>query len=214
MLIRGSDEELEDLSDYETESYQDGTILFCDGSLALNSLSEINALYDGDYGIKGYPSSDNTGIRIALKRMAAISSQSSNKDAAWEFVRRYITEDYQGKHYQSFWGNPTRQDVYDVKCEALQATKKTKDKYGNKITPKNDTIGLGELVIEEKPYTDDDISTYTKAVENASGLWTRDYKVEDIIVEEAGAYFSGDKSVDEVVEIIENRVNTYINENR
>lgn len=101
-----------------------------------------------------------------------------------------------------------------VKCEALQATKKTKDKYGNKISPKDDTFGLGNLVIEEKPYTDYDISTYTKAVENASGLWSSDYKVEDIIVEEAEAYFAGDKTVDEVVKIIENRVNTYINENR
>ena len=211
---KGSDKELEDLDDYETESYRDGTIMFCEGSLELDSLSEINALYEGDYGIKGYPSSDNTGITIALKRMAAISSQSKNKEAAWEFVRRYITEDYQGEHYPSFWGNPTRQDVYDVKCEALQATKKTKDKYGNKIIPKDGEFGLGDLVIEEKPYSDEDISTYTTAVENASGLWSNDRKVEDIIVEEAEAYFAGDKSVDEVVEIIENRVNTYINENR
>ena len=73
---------------------------------------------------------------------------------------------------------------------------------------------MGNLVIEEKPYSDEDISTYTTAVENASGLWSNDRKVEDIIVEEAEAYFAGDKSVDEVVEIIENRVNTYINENR
>lgn len=53
-----------------------------------------------------------------------------------------------------------------VKCEALQATKKTKDKYGNKISPKDDTFGLGNLVIEEKPYTDYDISTYSELLGN------------------------------------------------
>ena len=175
---------------------------------------EIEAIFGGDYAVKGYPSSKDSGIHISLKRVAAISSQSKNKDAAWEFVKRYVTEDYQGKHYQSFWGNPTRKDVFDVKCEALKATEKTKDKYGNKVTPKDGEYGWDDFVYTEKPYTDEEINMYKEAVENASGLWSRDSKVEDIIAEEAAAYFAGDKSADEVITIIENRVNTYINENK
>ena len=34
----------------------------------------------------------------------------------------------------------------------------------------------------------------------------------NIIVEEAGAYFSGDKELDQVVKIIENRVQLYLDE--
>ena len=36
----------------------------------------------------------------------------------------------------------------------------------------------------------------------------------EIITDQAGAYFSGDKSLDETVKLIQDRVNLYINENR
>ena len=36
----------------------------------------------------------------------------------------------------------------------------------------------------------------------------------DIVTEQAGPYFSGDKSLDEAVKNIQDRVNLYINENR
>ncbi|MBR6402901.1 MAG: extracellular solute-binding protein [Eubacterium sp.] len=212
---QGSNEEMNyDDGMSEMQKFADGKIMFMNGSLALENMSEHTDTYKGDIVIKGYPSADNSGSFISLKRMAAISSKSENKDAAWEFVRRYATEEFQGKHYQGFWGDPTRKDVYDVACETATATKETTDKYGNKVTPRNDSYVMDGYTVTLRPLKEEEVKTYTAAVEKAAGLWSSDHKVIEIISEEAGAYFAGDKSVDETVKLIENRVNTYINENK
>jgi hypothetical protein len=39
-----------------------------------------------------------------------------------------------------------------------------------------------------------------------------DPAVASIVVEEMGAYFSGQKSLDDVIEVMEDRVQTFINE--
>ena len=42
--------------------------------------------------------------------------------------------------------------------------------------------------------------------------WGTDYESWNIIYEEAAPYFSGDKTLDEVMVIIENRMELYLNE--
>jgi hypothetical protein len=43
---------------------------------------------------------------------------------------------------------------------------------------------------------------------------TYDNEIDQIISEETGAFFSGQKSAKDVAGIIQNRVSTYVNENR
>ncbi|MFD0693703.1 hypothetical protein ACFQZT_06310 [Paenibacillus sp. GCM10027628] len=49
-------------------------------------------------------------------------------------------------------------------------------------------------------------------ISDASLLITPMNKVQTIIAEEAKAYFTGQKSADDVAKLIQNRVTTYINE--
>ncbi|MBO4864653.1 MAG: extracellular solute-binding protein [Eubacterium sp.] len=196
MANLGNDKDTnEDMMIDEEESIRDGKRLFREGVLALDDIGYMNVAFNHDFAIKGYPSSRDKGTHIVFPGMVAISSESKNKDAAWEFVKHFITEEYQKKRYQDFMGDPTRKDVYEVKCEALRKMSETTDKNVNDVV-------------------DENIRIYNDAIENASGMLSFDYTVLEIIEEEAAAYFAGDKSEDEVVKVIENRVNTYINENK
>ena len=56
------------------------------------------------------------------------------------------------------------------------------------------------------------IDTINGYVENAAGLRSSDAAVELIVREEIQPYFAGQKSIEECMEIIENRVDLYVNE--
>ena len=56
------------------------------------------------------------------------------------------------------------------------------------------------------------LPNFIQMIEDARYLPIRTQPLLDIVCEEAEAYFSGVKSMEEVIAIIENRVNLYINE--
>ncbi|MBR6402902.1 MAG: extracellular solute-binding protein [Eubacterium sp.] len=153
MADSGKDEksDLEEATLMEAQDLAENKRLFKEGSISLDDMVTLDEIYKGDYFIKGFPSTDNSGTFVELPGMVAISSHSKNKEAAWEFIKRYISEDYQGKHYQYFNGDPTRTDVFNVKCKALKATKDTKDKYGNTVFPLELSYKWGEYEINRRP---------------------------------------------------------------
>lgn len=120
----------------------------------------------------------------------AMSTQCENKEAAWDFVRYLFTEEGQSKTYVASNGIPTRKDVFDVYVDEFTWDKSGKDKYGN------------------------DINTYKAFVDSCGGYYGCDRNIWNIISEEAASYFSGDKSLDDVSALIQDRVSTYVNENK
>ena len=53
---------------------------------------------------------------------------------------------------------------------------------------------------------------YTDLYEAVDGVYRWDDSLGEIILEIAGAYFAGDKSLDETAELIQNRAKLYISE--
>ena len=142
-----------------------------------------------------------------------MSSQCADKEAAWDFVRYLFTEDCQSKMYASGSGIPTRNDVFDVYADTFTWTESGTDKYGNEI---NIEPGMenGDPMYSRKAVSQDDVKAFRAFVDTCSGYYECDRKVWDIISEETKAYFSGDKSLDDVCSIIQDRVTTYVNESK
>ena len=61
--------------------------------------------------------------------------------------------------------------------------------------------------------TDEDNQRVYDLIEAAVGIMENDAYIYNIITEESSAYFSGQKSAEEAAEIIQNRVQNYIDEN-
>lgn len=53
---------------------------------------------------------------------------------------------------------------------------------------------------------------FREIVANAEKRGGIDSQIEEIVLEEAQSYFSGEKGLEEVIEIIQRRVTTYLNE--
>ena len=142
-----------------------------------------------------------------------IYSKSKVKDAAWEFVKMFMSLEFQGGQ-DTIYSNPTRQDAFDMLVKRKTATKKYKDELGNEVEPLQSGYGWDDLNIDIGPLSDKQAQKYIDLVNSTTK--TSDYNTEitNIITEEAKAYFAGQKSLDETADIIQNRVKTYVNENR
>ena len=61
--------------------------------------------------------------------------------------------------------------------------------------------------------TDEEVAEFLAIVEKADELQYMDTAIQKIIEEEVAPYFQGQKSVEEVVDIIQSRVDIYMKEN-
>lgn len=76
---------------------------------------------------------------------------------------------------------------------------------------------LGEVKVfgvDLYPAKEEEVIAIRGLIESIDRMERFDETVLSIISEEAGAYFNGQKSVDEVVAVIQSRANIYMNENR
>jgi ABC-type glycerol-3-phosphate transport system substrate-binding protein len=144
-----------------------------------------------------------------------IYAKSKNKEGAWEFLKTFLTKDYicgsQGNYYYGF---PLRKDALEEIIKRNSTTEEYVDDYGNTITPLDSSWGYDDLDVEIGPLSDEQVQMVRDVIANVDHLYQYNDDVMSIISDEAGAFFSGQKTSKEVADIIQNRVSTYVNENR
>ncbi len=203
--------------DYENEPslptmVQEGKVLLSDGWMSLDELQMHKKMFGGDITFIGYPNKDKEGSYFNMTTPVGISAKSEYKDVAWEFVRTFMTKKYQAVNER--WNTPTRQDCFDMMIKAHTTTETYTDEFGQEITPVDSGYSYDDWEVEVGPNTQEEVELFTDLINSTHRVGGYDNKIMEIIQEEAKAYFAGDKSVDEVVDIIQNRVSTYVNENR
>lgn len=192
---------------------KDGKVLFVDGYISTDEIQLYQAMYDDDITFIGYPSEDKKGSYFGLSNQIAISSKSNVKDGAWEFIRTFMTEKYQSTG-NNIWDIPTRQDSLELFIEIHSATEKFTDKFGEEHEPYSSGWGYDDLEVEIKPANEQQQKMFRDLINNTTKISNYNYKQLEMIQEEAEPYFKGEKSLDEVTKIIQNRMSTYVNENR
>lgn len=202
----------EEYNDYYNEiytKYRAGSII-----LQTSYFYDASSMYQiemGDFGeditFIGYPSSDGNGSYIGTQTELGISAKSENQEGAWQFMKYFLSDEYQ----ESQWELPIKKSTLEKK-------------FTEAMTPITYTDENGETVNEENIYYMNDIEynigymdeahkeKYIKFIESVNKKSSSNTSITDIISEETQAYFSGQKTAQEIAEIIQNRVNTYINE--
>lgn len=187
-----------------------GNVLLIEGMMTWSDIQIDKALFKGDITCIGYPNKEKEGSYFSLRNNMGIYSKSKVKDGAWEFLRTFMTKEYQGTSQALI---PTRKDCLDLVVKENMATEPYTDEFGKEIQPLSETFG-GDLSMELKPFSQEEIDLYIDLINHTKKIQEENDFVIEIIEEEVKAYFAGDKTVDETAEIIQNRVHTYVNENR
>lgn len=194
-------------------SYREGKTLLLSGYFSnFRNIREYEkARLDDSLAFVGFPCENKNGTAIYPDMEFAITSKAKNPDGAWEFVRYFFTEEYQSKIEESF---PILESAYP----ALMEKAKEKPYYidsetGQKVEYDN-TYWIANQEVNIGVNTDEDNQKMMNFIKSVSGKYSYDQEIMKIVNEEAAPFYSGQKSVDEVASIIQNRVNTYISESR
>ena len=197
--------------DYKDTLYLDNEALFNISNLSgFRSYSYLRDVQFGeDISFVGYPNDlgINNSVIMPYARLA-ISSQSQYKDAAWQFIKVFLSEEYQDQVEYCF---PIRKSSFEKLGE--EATHKMYYMDGDEKVEYDDTYYIGGQEVTAQPLSKEDVVTISNFVKSLSLISDSNDSVNNIIFEEASAFFSGQKSAKEVADIIQSRLSIYVNEN-
>ena len=185
----------------------------------LDSILWNNIDFGGKSTYIGWPTSDGVGSIMRFDNGFAISKNCSDKDAAWEFLRSMLTEAGQADVYMI----PSNRNVYNKNLERVMTPSYQKDSAGNYILDENGEkieISIGGWIDESGEQhniyamTQEQADEVLDIIETCSKIACYDTSIYDIVNEQAQAYFADQRSVDEVVHLIQSKANIYVNEQR
>lgn len=157
----------------------------------------------------GFPSSNEKGSVFNPGQKFAITSKSKNQDGAWEFIRYFMSDEYQSEVYMF----PAKLDALNKKAEEDMKPQTYEDENGNLVEMDNIYyLSSGEINVG---YPDQaDIDKTMELINSITSFASYDEKLNSIVQEEAGAFFSGQKTAAQVADLIQNKVSIYIAESR
>lgn len=159
----------------------------------------------------GFPTEEGIGAVVRADSQYAISSRSAVKEGAWEFLRYYLTEEYQMN--SDYYTMPVLKKAVWEKLETAKERPYWEDEDGNK-NYYDDTFYIADEEFTFKPLTDAEAEWLFDYVSSVTKPDYYDDNLETIINEEAAAFFEGQKTAEEVADIIQSRAQVYINESR
>ena len=179
----------------------------------ISNFNDYQMLKKGYFGkevvFNGFPSTDGGKSFICADTQLAITSTSNNKEAAWDFIRTFLLDDYQGSIEYYF---PVSKKAMDDMALKAQEDPYYIDENGEKHEMSS-YYDIGGSEVEMKALSKTETDELCDFVTSVDGVIIQDNVVANIISEEAGAYYAGEKSLEEVTRIIQSRVSLYLSEN-
>jgi len=185
---------------------------------SFTALAQLEMQFDEAVCLKGYPSVDGSGYFPGyVEGGLGIYANSPHKEAAWEFMEYYL--------------QVSLESPWNYAYAPISKTK-IRRRYENAITPNYtedaaESDGEPEMKVKGYLYTgSDEMPYYVIAQDQADAIWnamtTADFtpmsmeeeKIIQIVTEEAESYYNGDKSLEEVAALIQNRAQLLLNESK
>lgn len=196
---------------YETMFREDRAIL--SGSY-LSSYSDFNYAEKGTFGEDitpiGFPTASKNGNALMAENTYAISAKTKCMDGVWEFLRYYLTEEYQDT---LSYGFPVMKSMIEKMEKEATELPYWIDDDGNKQTY-TPSYYINGVNVDIDPMNQEEAQEFTAFLESVTMVQQSDTSLNNIVSEEAEAYFSGQKTAKEVADIIQSRAQIYISENR
>ena len=149
----------------------------------------------------------------------AINSNSDNIEGAWEFLSYMMSQEVQGSQSEPMTAT-NRAVCIEAVQEQIRWLEKghVMNKDYHYFTMDRQEIDLGSKSWTREDITDEKVAEYINMRDRAEPMDAEEDRrmkpIWQIIREESEAYFTGDKSIVEVADIITNRVQLYLDENQ
>lgn len=198
---------------WQTQYRENRTILM---QLYINTIRDLNYNVNGRFGedvsYVGFPMEGGQGACVSAGNMYAISSKSNYKEGAWEFLRYYLTEEYQAEN--ASWTLSIHKKIFMDNAQLATERPFWEDPETGEKEYYDDTIYMNGESIVIPPMSQAQVDKVVNYIFSVKKSRYYNNNVMNIINEEMGGFFSGQKSAQEVANIIQNRVQLYVDENR
>jgi hypothetical protein len=191
-LCRDYQTEPSDTSQEYTEPYE--AVISGDKLLEYTNISSGAAWFASDdlptiqqnsLTLVGMPGVGGNGVAIFPQQSCSISAISPNQAGAWAFLKKLYGYDFQSGVFQS---------QRTIRMDAMEA-------------------GQKQFLVEfSLDCTQEDLQYALSLMEGGTVVGYQDDTILDIVAEEAEPFMDGSKTLDQVVDVIENRVNIYLSE--
>ena len=140
----------------------------------------------------------------------ALSAVSENREGAWNFARYYLTEEYQKSLESSL---PVSRQIFEEWAREETLRSYYMDESEERVEYDLTLYQDGESVVVP-PLDQRQLENLITYMESVTAIPFEDTYVLNIINEELGSYFSGQKNVEDVAAVIQSRVQLYVRENQ
>ncbi len=201
-------------NDYDSQYRENRTLLM---GMTISGIREVNNTLNGSFGedisYVGFPTDGDNGSVVDHGTAFAISAKSANTDGAWQFVRYYLTKDYQDTVSTQEYNLPVMKSSLDALAAEAVNKPYNLDENNNKVEYDEVYYSNGDPIVLPT-LTQAQVDKVVALIQSVNKSAYNNDSIMNIITEETGAYFSGQKSAQDVASVIQSRVQIYVNENR
>lgn len=191
---------------------QNGEVLLLEDFLTGFEATQVyQEMFRGNMAYVGYPTMDGSGGHIIFSATHdyAIPDRAVHKDAAWNFIESIFSQAFDGKKAGRF---PTSKSRLEAMAQDAVYGEQELDENGE---PVFGTITYGSnnnnyWVYTYHAVTQDEVDQVLEVINRVKLPSEYSEEIMDIISEETEGYYKGQKTVDEVVNIIQSRVSIYM----
>lgn len=157
-------------------------------------------LYGEKVDFIGYPVQNGTGTAVGFRgSQLAVNANGKDLDAAWKFLKYFLLNGYDDNGFPVIREQLDAKLLKDMEPSIEGIPSKTySDRYN------------GYIMVYEA--SQEDVDAVRELIERADCKYQYHLEIQNIINEEAEAYFTGQKSLEEVTALIQNRVSLYLEE--
>ena len=172
----------------------------------------LHGTLGGEAAFVGFPGiSGNSSVIQPGSNMFVLSAKSGCMDGAWEFVRYYLTDEYQSS--EEMYNLPVSKTAFEAQAKKGMEKPYWIDENGEKVEY-DQTFWMNEEEIILEPFTQAEVDAICEFVCSVNKRSYYNQDIINIVTEEAESYFEGQKSAQDVANLIQNRVQLYVDENR
>ena len=212
-------------------SYSKGTTKLYTAYISnFDMIPELENYMGEEVALIGFPtaSEDASGVIIQPNAELAVNANSKVTAGCWEVLKYLLSDEYQNQfsgdrsdNSGSYGGDsytfPIKKSIVEkkMKNDLLPRYYTEYDENGNETQVEQPRYTwIGDTKVEKRKSTEEDVARLYEMVNSANFFARENKDVNEIILSEAEPYFDNQKSVDEVVGIINSRVRLYVSQQR
>ncbi|MCD8343009.1 MAG: hypothetical protein LUC19_01295, partial [Oscillospiraceae bacterium] len=212
-----------DWDSYDWDTYEDHYTRVMSGKqllleVSLGGFSELQlwkAVFGGDITFIGWPAQSGSGSSFIPDVTLGMSAKCENKDAAWELLRVFLTEDYQNSNTYSF---PSNLAAFEAKAhEAMHpdnavasATDLTAEELESGVI---DHYWLSEdMTVDIYPTSQQEYEQVLELINATENIQTYYTDIMSIINDACAPFFNGQDTAENAAKQVQSRVKLYVAE--